>query len=236
MDEVWAANNSDIEALAAARHADPFAVLGPHLAGGGWAIRVYMPDAVSVQAVDERGLALATLQRRSGDFFEGLLPGATEPAALSPANRARRTARRRSTTPTPSVRCSGRWTTISSPRARTSNCMSASAPSRCGTKASKACNFAVWAPNAQRVSVVGDFNRWDGRRNPMRKRFGSGLWEVFLPQSGPGAIYKYEILGQRRRSHAAKGRSVGPRGGDAALHRLGRRLEARRSPGPTPTI
>jgi 1,4-alpha-glucan branching enzyme len=54
--------------------------------------------------------------------------------------------------------------------------------------------FAVWAPNARRVSVVGDFNNWDGRRNPMRKREG-GVWEIFIPHLGPGAVYKYEILG-----------------------------------------
>ena len=54
-------------------------------------------------------------------------------------------------------------------------------------------HFAVWAPNAQRVSVIGDFNRWDGRVNPMRKLVPSGVWEIFLPELGDGACYKYEI-------------------------------------------
>ena len=54
-------------------------------------------------------------------------------------------------------------------------------------------HFAVWAPNAQRVSVVGSFNLWDGRRHPMQLRGGSGIWEVFVPGVGPGAEYKYEI-------------------------------------------
>jgi 1,4-alpha-glucan branching enzyme len=53
--------------------------------------------------------------------------------------------------------------------------------------------FAVWAPNARRVSVVGDFNRWNGRRHPMRVRGASGIWELFLPGLGAGEIYKYEI-------------------------------------------
>ncbi len=53
--------------------------------------------------------------------------------------------------------------------------------------------FAVWAPNAERVSVVGDFNFWDGRCHPMRVRGGSGVWELFIPDLAPGAIYKYEI-------------------------------------------
>jgi 1,4-alpha-glucan branching enzyme len=55
--------------------------------------------------------------------------------------------------------------------------------------------FAVWAPNARRVSVVGDFNFWDGRRMPMRRRHAGGFWELFVPGLDPGHLYKYEILG-----------------------------------------
>jgi 1,4-alpha-glucan branching enzyme len=55
--------------------------------------------------------------------------------------------------------------------------------------------FAVWAPNARRVSVVGDFNGWDGRRHPMRKRVEAGVWELFIPRLPIGTVYKYEILG-----------------------------------------
>ena len=57
--------------------------------------------------------------------------------------------------------------------------------------------FAVWAPNAQRVSVTGDFNAWDGRRNMMRRLGGSGVWEIFLPGVGEGCHYKFEIRGPR---------------------------------------
>ena len=55
--------------------------------------------------------------------------------------------------------------------------------------------FAVWAPNAVRVSVIGEFNRWDGRRHPMQRRGKSGLWELFLPHLKPGDLYKFEIIG-----------------------------------------
>ncbi|WP_267386071.1 1,4-alpha-glucan branching protein GlgB [Sphingomonas sp. GC_Shp_3] len=55
--------------------------------------------------------------------------------------------------------------------------------------------FSVWAPNARRVSVVGDFNSWDGRRHPMRSRQGAGVWELFVPRIGVGAHYKFEIAG-----------------------------------------
>jgi 1,4-alpha-glucan branching enzyme len=53
--------------------------------------------------------------------------------------------------------------------------------------------FAVWAPNASRVSVVGSFNHWDGRQHPMNLRHECGVWELFLPQVSEGALYKYEI-------------------------------------------
>ncbi|MEY1554475.1 1,4-alpha-glucan branching protein GlgB [Yoonia sp. R2331] len=56
-------------------------------------------------------------------------------------------------------------------------------------------HFAVWAPNAQRVSVVGNFNIWDGRRHPMRRASDSGIWEIFLPGIAAGEAYKYEIVG-----------------------------------------
>ena len=54
--------------------------------------------------------------------------------------------------------------------------------------------FTVWAPNAGRVSIVGDFNRWDGRCNPMRSLGGSGIWEIFIPGLKAGSLYKFEIL------------------------------------------
>ncbi len=54
-------------------------------------------------------------------------------------------------------------------------------------------NFALWAPNATSVSLVGDFNAWDGRRHPMRKHIPGGLWELFLPGLGEGTLYKFQI-------------------------------------------
>ena len=54
-------------------------------------------------------------------------------------------------------------------------------------------NFAVWAPNAEAVSVVGDFNGWDGQRHPLQKRIPSGIWELFVPGIGVGTLYKYRV-------------------------------------------
>ena len=58
------------------------------------------------------------------------------------------------------------------------------------------CHFAVWAPNARRVSVVGDFNRWDGRRHIMRRCGSVGVWEIFVPALGEGTVYKYEVISE----------------------------------------
>ena len=62
----------------------------------------------------------------------------------------------------------------------------------------KGVHFAVWAPNAKRVSVVGDFNRWDGRRHPMRVLGSSGIWELFIPGLSEGALYKFEIKTKKK--------------------------------------
>jgi 1,4-alpha-glucan branching enzyme len=59
-------------------------------------------------------------------------------------------------------------------------------------------SFAVWAPNAKRVSVVGNFNQWDGRRHPLRVRGSTGVWEIFLPGLGEGELYKFEIKGRQK--------------------------------------
>ncbi len=57
--------------------------------------------------------------------------------------------------------------------------------------------FAVWAPNAERVSVIGDFNCWDGRSHPMRIHGSNGIWELFIPDIAPGTLYKFEIRNQQ---------------------------------------
>ncbi|MDE2830872.1 MAG: alpha-amylase family glycosyl hydrolase, partial [Gemmatimonadota bacterium] len=60
----------------------------------------------------------------------------------------------------------------------------------------KGVHFAVWAPNAQRVSVIGDFNAWNGCQHPMLNRGSTGVWELFIPDLKPGTLYKYEIKTQ----------------------------------------
>jgi 1,4-alpha-glucan branching enzyme len=73
--------------------------------------------------------------------------------------------------------------------------------------------FAVWAPRAQGVSVVGDFNGWDARRHPLRRRGASGVWELFVPGPGPGSAYRFAI----------RARTPGPTPGEAQDRQLARR-------------
>jgi 1,4-alpha-glucan branching enzyme len=71
------------------------------------------------------------------------------------------------------------------------DCLGAHVTTLQGTEGTR---FAVWAPNARQVSVVGDFNQWDGRRNPMRLRPECGVWELFIPGVRAGAVYKFELI------------------------------------------
>ena len=74
---------------------------------------------------------------------------------------------------------------------------------------SEGTHFAVWAPNARRVSVVGDFNHWNGRLHQMRHRGATGVWEIFLPGVEEGAAYKYELLGPSGEALPLKADPVG---------------------------
>ena len=88
-------------------------------------------------------------------------------------------------------------------------------------------HFAVWAPNASRVSVIGDFNAWDGRRHVMRLRRDTGIWEIFVPWVAAGPALQVRDPRPRRQPPAAEGRPLRPRLGAPPGHRLGRRPRAR---------
>jgi 1,4-alpha-glucan branching enzyme len=190
----WQVKSADVDAIAAARHADPFAILGPHLTRAGWAIRVFAPDVVSVRAVTRDGAPLVELARRSGDFFEGLAPQQQErPAYRLELKRA---------TGVEVVDDPYAFGPVLGPldehllvEGAHHQLYKRLGAQLCRHEGVDGVAFAVWAPHASRVSIVGDFNRWDGRRTQMRKRVDSGLWETFVPGLSAGAVYKYEILG-----------------------------------------
>jgi 1,4-alpha-glucan branching enzyme len=193
MSENWRAEEEDVDAIIAARQEDPFAVLGPHLTPSGWVIRAIAPDAIRVCALSRDGEPIVELERRKDDVFEALAPGLTE----RPQYRLEVT--RESGVETyqdsyafgPALGPIDDHLLIEGKHRQLYKRLGAQLATHEGVDGVL---FALWAPNARRVSVVGDFNQWDGRRCQMRKRFDSGLWEIFIPGLGVGVVYKYEII------------------------------------------
>ncbi len=173
------------------RHSDPFRYLGPHVEGDVPLVRIFLPDAEGVAIVDEQGHERGLERIHDAGLFEGRL-----------SNGSRRYRVR--------ARYGERQVEIEDPYrfppilsdfdlyllgegTHTHLYEKLGAHPMVLDEVSGVA-FAVFAPNAQRVSVVGDFNSWDGRRHPMRVR-GNGFWEIFMPEAKPGSKYKYEIIG-----------------------------------------
>ncbi|WP_284388023.1 1,4-alpha-glucan branching protein GlgB [Devosia yakushimensis] len=192
--EIWQADTGDVEAIVNGRHPDPFAFLGLQEAGGAWVLRAFIPHAEMVTAYTLEGTELGHLfPRHPGGFFEGKVNvDRRQPIRYRAKN------------------AGGEWD-IYDPYSfgpvlgpMDDYYMGEGSHLRLFDKLGAhemefegihGTHFAVWAPNAQRVSVVGPFNEWDGRRNPMRNRFENGIWEVFVPVLGTGTLYKFEIVG-----------------------------------------
>ncbi len=184
-------------AIALGDHGDPFAVLGLHEVDGALAIRAFAPGAESVEAVDVKsGRFIAALDPVAG--ADGVFAGAV------PRRRKRFAYRLR-------MRCGADEWFAEDPyrfgpvlgeldehllgegsHQRLWDALGAHVTRHEGVDGT---HFAVWAPNAARVSVVGNFNNWDGRRHVMRRRGVTGVLEIFIPGVGDGAAYKYEIKG-----------------------------------------
>jgi 1,4-alpha-glucan branching enzyme len=189
----WQADESDVDAVLAARQSDPFAVLGPHQKSEGWAIRAFVPFADKVNAVTRDGATIVALERRKGDFFEGLAKGLKErPAYRLEARNGRGTwSYDDGYSFGPALGPLDDYLLLEGTHRQLYRRLGAQITTHEGVDGVL---FALWAPNASRVSVVGDFNQWDGRRCQMRKRFDSGLWEFFAPGLGAGTVYKYEVI------------------------------------------
>ncbi len=187
----------ELLAIVQATHGQPFQVLGPHPVevGGqpGIAVRTFQPDAsrVWVVPVDGSGPEVEAKRVQEQGLFEALLDG------LTPGRYRLR------------VETGGGAFEIEDPYRFPSNLSDFDLHlMREGTHyrlweqmgahpmvvdGVPGVRFVVWAPNARRVSVVGDFNAWDGRRHAMRHHESNGLWEIFIPGVGIGQNYKYEI-------------------------------------------
>ena len=184
----------EIEALFSGRHGDPFSVLGAFATPEGLFLRALAPGADELEAFTLAGAPIGPLLRVDDrGLFEGAFKG-EQPAPVRYA----------------AMRDGARWDFADAysfgpvlgpvddylfragDHKRQFDKMGAHPISHQGASGY---HFAVWAPNAQRVSVVGAFNGWDGARHVMRKRADPGVFEIFIPDIDPGQPYKFEIIG-----------------------------------------
>ena len=185
----------ELSAFLSASHPDPFRVLGPHRVGDDLAIRVFRPDAQKVEIlVNGSGREPIPAERIHRDgLFCARIPQANRDLdyhlKLTSWDDAQWTARD-AYRYGPIMGEMDLHLFAEGQHWRIYDKFGAHLRTIDGDAG---VYFAVWAPNAQRVSVVGDFNGWDGRVNPMRKLLGSGVWELFLPGVQEGVHYKFEI-------------------------------------------
>src|SRR5262249_27183150 len=181
------------DALLGARPSDPFAVLGPHLDGDTLVIRAFRPGAERAEVVRRDTGATPMTRVHDGGVFEAIFP--KTPSVFDYCLR---------------VTCPGGHTVEIDDPYRYGRVIteydvylfSQGKHTRIYDKLgahlmrigeADGVHFGVWAPNANRVSVVGDFNGWDGRLHPMRRLGPTGVWEIFLPGVQEGQRYKFEI-------------------------------------------
>ncbi len=187
-----------VRAIVGADYEDPFGVRGLHAEGrkGRWVIRTFQPDADRVQLIHgETGEALADLERqhRAG-LFSGTVDGYAEPFPY----RLRVTWGDYSEDLEDPYRFPpvlGELDTHLLAEGKHLRPFEKLGAHPMILEGVSGVAFAVWAPGARRVAVVGEFNGWDGRRHPMRLRQECGVWEIFVPGVPIGASYKYEIKG-----------------------------------------
>lgn len=182
--------DTELIRISEARHHDPFTVLGRHEKDGVTVVRTFMPYATEVSIAD----GSITLERMPGsDFFEwrGKPDGIPEHYRL--IWREGEHYERSAHDPYTYVRQLPDFDIHLFSEGRHRHAYRFLGAHEHEVDGVQGIRFAVWAPNAERVSVVGDFNRWDGRCHPMGVRGDSGIWEIFIADMGPGNIYKYEI-------------------------------------------
>ena len=182
--------NAQLKLLLQARLHDPFAYLGAHQAGENWTVRVFAPfsDKLWLQTDD----GWADMEKTDS---HGLYEWRGQQAPAAPCRLRHLQGGvlhdRYDTYAFPSTLSDHDLYLFGEGRLYQAYKMLGAQPIACQGIAG--IRFAVWAPNAERVSLVGEFNHWDGRVNPMRSLGSSGVWELFLPGLPAGSLYKFEI-------------------------------------------
>ncbi len=178
-------------AIVEGRHSDPFHYLGLHAEDDGPVVRVFLPDAADVAVIDERGRASSLRRIHKAGLFAGPLSNGLP----------RYRVRARYGEQVVEIEDPYRFPPVLSEldlyllgEGTHMHLYDKLGAHPLVLDGVDGVAFVVFAPNARRVSVVGDFNSWDGRRHAMRVR-GNGFWEIFVPAARPGDKYKYEIVG-----------------------------------------
>ncbi|MBN8915311.1 MAG: 1,4-alpha-glucan branching protein GlgB [Rhizobiales bacterium] len=191
MSRVPPLDSAVLDQLASGRLDDPFAVLGPHEGPQGRYVRVFVPGAEAVAAQPKAGPQALFLEPGPIDgLFCGPLPEGAYGLSIRWPKRTEETEDAYAFGP-----LLGDLDLHLFSEGRHFRLTDALGAAPVTVEDVAGTRFAVWAPNARRVSVVGDFNGWDGRRHAMRRRGASGVFEIFIPRVAPGALYKYEIVG-----------------------------------------
>jgi 1,4-alpha-glucan branching enzyme len=185
---------SDVDAIVAGVHGDPFSVLGVQSAGSVLVARCFIPHADEATAYTLDGKETGKLTRRDdAGFFEGRLTiSARQPVKYLARNSGGEWWVPDAYSFGPVLGPMDDYYIAQGSHLRLFDKLGAHMIEHEGAKG---VHFAVWAPNALRVSAVGDFNDWDGRRHQMRHRKDTGIWEIFIPDIGEYRAYKFEILG-----------------------------------------
>jgi len=180
-----------LQMIAAATHHDPFSVLGRH----DNTIRVFLPNAESVELVQAKTAGLTAFRRISGtDVFE--LSGSDLPESYQLKVTDKNASIYHTEDPYRFGPQLGELDLHLFNEGRHEKLYQILGAHSCVVEDVQGVRFAVWAPGAARVSVVGEFNHWDGRVHSMRNRGASGVWEIFIPQAQVGQCYKFELLTQ----------------------------------------
>ena len=182
----------EADALARGEHGDPFRILGAHESASGRIIRAFLPGADRVEVLRRADLApLGRLERDAHGLFAGVVTDrAPYLLRITWPDAVQETEDPYSFGPSLGdidihLFSEGRHFELA-------QALGANVVSMDGVTGTR---FAVWAPNASRVAVIGDFNSWDARRHPMRLRHSAGIWELFMPRVTEGARYKFDIIG-----------------------------------------
>jgi 1,4-alpha-glucan branching enzyme len=173
------------------RHSDPFRYLGPHVENGSSVVRVFLPDAEGVAVIDEQGHESDLQRIHDAGLFEGRLRNGSQHYRLRARYGERQVEIEDPYRFPPILSDLDLYLLGEGTHMHPYDKLGAHPTVLDGVEG---VGFAVFAPSAKRVSVVGDFNLWDGRRHAMRVR-GNGFWEIFVPEAKTGAKYKYEIIG-----------------------------------------